>query len=88
FLLIVSLVALSATLYRMSVQLPQLIPADEIFKESNKLERIWINTNTIGATLMFSTMMASSLIKANRNKVFNLLLLPVYIGGVLGTWVS
>ena len=37
---------------------------------------------------MFSTMMASSLIKAYRNKVFNLLLLPVYIGGVLGTWVS
>ena len=87
-LLIVSLVALSATLYRMSVELPQLIPADEIFKESNKLESIWINTNTIGATLMFSTMMASSLIKAYRNKVFNLLLLPVYIGGVLGTWVS
>ncbi|MGG7017685.1 UNVERIFIED_CONTAM: hypothetical protein P3E19_30770, partial [Pseudomonas aeruginosa] len=53
-LLIVSLVALSATLYRMSVELPQLIPADEIFKESNKLESIWINTNTIGATLMFS----------------------------------
>ena len=88
FLLIVSLVALSATLYRMSVELPQLIPTDEIFKESNKLESIWINTNTIGATLMFSTMMASSLIKAYRNKVFNLLLLPVYIGGVLGTWVS
>ena len=39
-LLIVSLVALSATLYRMSVELPQLIPADEIFKESNKLESI------------------------------------------------
>ncbi len=56
FLLIVSLVALSATLYRMSVELPQLIPTDEIFKESNKLESIWINTNTIGATLMFSTM--------------------------------
>ncbi len=37
---------------------------------------------------MFSTMMASSLIKAYRNNVFNLLLLPVYIGGVLGTWVS
>lgn len=87
-LLIVSLVALSATLYRMPVELPQLIPVDEIFKESNKLESIWINTNTIGATLMFSTMMASSLIKAYRNKVFNLLLLPVYIGGVLGTWVS
>ncbi|MGC2983681.1 hypothetical protein ACPTHU_14320, partial [Enterococcus faecalis] len=40
------------------------------------------------ATLMFSTMLASCLIKAYRNKVFNLLLLPVYFGGVLGTWVS
>ncbi len=52
----------------MSVELPHLIPADEIFKESNKLESIWINTNTIGATLMFSTMMASSLIQAYRNR--------------------
>jgi hypothetical protein len=79
--------ALGVTLYRIYTELPKLVPKSEIWKSSNKLEAIWINTNTIGMTLLLSVIMLSILIKSFTIGYAKLLVLPVYAVGLAGIWV-
>ena len=80
-------ITLSLTMFRLYIELPKLIPVDLIGRPGNKLEFIWINTNTIGASILLSTMMLSILIKAAKNNYVKWLVIPIYISGILGTWV-
>jgi hypothetical protein len=79
--------ALGVTLYRIYTELPKLVPKAEIWKSSNKLEAIWINTNTIGMTLLLSVIMLSILIKSFSIGYAKLLVLPIYAVGLAGIWV-
>ncbi|WP_086313940.1 hypothetical protein A5821_001490 [Enterococcus sp. 7F3_DIV0205] len=80
-------ISLGVTLYRIYTELPKLVPADAIWKNSNKLEAIWINTNTIGMTILLSVIMLTILIKSFNIGYFKLLVIPIYIVGVLAIWV-
>ncbi|MCA5013086.1 MULTISPECIES: EpaQ family protein [unclassified Enterococcus] len=79
--------ALFVTIYRMYVELPKLIDPALIWKNDNKLEAIWINTNTIGMTIFLSVMMLTIIIKSFNIGYFKLLVIPVYAAGLLGVWV-
>lgn len=79
--------ALGVTLYRVYTELPKLVPADAIWKNSNKLEAIWINTNTIGMTILLSVIMLTILVKSFNSGYFKLLVVPIYIAGLMGIWV-
>lgn len=80
-------ISLGVTLYRIYTELPKLVPADAIWKNSNKLEAIWINTNTIGMTVLLSVIMLTSLIKSFNIGYFKLLVIPIYISGLMAIWV-
>lgn len=80
-------VSLGVTLYRIYTELPKLVPANDIWKNSNKLEAIWINTNTIGMTVLLSVILLSILIKSFNIGYFKLLVIPVYIAGLMAIWV-
>lgn len=80
-------ISLGVTLYRIYTELPKLVPADAIWKNSNKLEAIWINTNTIGMTLLLSVIMLTSLIKSFNVGYFKLLVIPIYASGLMAIWV-
>ncbi|MBO0473557.1 hypothetical protein IGL98_002642 [Enterococcus sp. DIV0840] len=80
-------ISLGVTLYRIYTELPKLVPADAIWKNSNKLEAIWINTNTIGMTVLLSVVMLTILIKSFKIGYFKLLVIPIYIGGLMAIWV-
>lgn len=80
-------ISLGVTLFRIYTELPKLVPADAIWKNSNKLEAIWINTNTIGMTVLLSVIMLTSLIKSFNIGYFKLLVIPIYISGLMAIWV-
>lgn len=80
-------ITLLLILLRLYIELPKLISVDLIGKLGNKLEFIWINTNTIGASILFSTMMLSILIKSIKKIYVKWLIIPIYIFGLVGTWV-
>lgn len=85
-LLGVSGVSLVTILLRLYVELPKLIPTDMIGKMGNKIETIWINTNTIGAALLFSVLMTSILIKNFTVGYYKLIVIPIYLLGGFGIW--
>ncbi|MEI5994933.1 EpaQ family protein [Candidatus Enterococcus mansonii] len=80
----ISIVSLFATLYRLSVELPKL---DMIDKNNNKLAYIWINTNTIGAALLFSILMVVILIQATPIGYYKIIVVPIYIAGLASMWI-
>ncbi|MFD2306504.1 EpaQ family protein [Enterococcus termitis] len=79
--------ALFVTIYRMYIELPKLIDPDLIWKNDNKLEAIWINTNTIGMTIFLSVVMLTIIIKSFDIGYFKLLVIPIYAAGLLAVWV-
>lgn len=83
----ITAISLSVTLYRIYTELPKLIPPELIWKNDNKLEAIWINTNTIGMTIFLSVMMLTILIKSFDIGYFKLLVIPIYFVGLLAIWV-
>lgn len=78
---------LALIVLRLFIELPKLMPVELIGKSGNKLEFIWINTNTIGAAILFSTMMLTVLLKSIKNNIAKWLVVPIYLVGLLGTWV-
>ncbi|AIM24809.1 putative membrane protein [Melissococcus plutonius] len=85
-MLLIVLLALVATLSCMYIELPKIIPVNQIFRGSTKVENIWINTNTIGASLLFSALMGSILIKMYNNIFIKSLIIPIYAAGLIGIW--
>lgn len=75
-----------AILYRMYMELPKLVPINLIGRTGNKIEAIWINTNTIGAAILFSVLMITLLIKATSIGYYKLIVIPIYALGLLGIW--
>ncbi len=79
-------ISLTSILFRLLVELPKLVPLNMIGKTNNKIEAIWINTNTIGAAILFSVLMVTVLIKATTTGYYKLLVVPIYSAGLIGIW--
>ncbi len=86
-MVVVSGFSLFGILFRLFVELPKLIDPALLWQKANKLEFIWINTNTIGAAILFSVIIVTVLIKSFDIGYFKLLVIPIYIAGIIGTWV-
>lgn len=87
-LLVISLLAFAILLGRLLIEIHKIIPVAQLFKKSNQLEALWINTNTIGASLLFSTLMSAILLRTQRSLLLKWLLVPLYLAGLAGTWIS
>lgn len=85
-LLGISGISLAAILFRVYIELPKLVPLDMIGRTNNKIEAIWINTNTIGAAILFSALMVTTLIKAISIGYYKLIVIPIYIAALIGIW--
>lgn len=83
----ISVVSLSITLYRIYIELPKIISPDLIWKSGNQLEAIWINTNTISATILFSVITLTIFMKYFFSGIYKIFLVPVYIAGAIGIWL-
>ncbi|MGM0215605.1 EpaQ family protein [Enterococcus sp. AZ109] len=80
------MIILFLTLYKLSVELPKVLTFEEFIENSNKLAKIWINVNTIGASILFSTMLSAILLKSFEKRYLNVLIIIIYILGFIGTW--
>ena len=56
------------------------------FSLDNTLEAIWINVNVIGAVILFTAVTGSILLRSFHKKGLNLLVWPLYLLGLAGTW--
>ncbi len=86
-LIIINAVAFGSTLYRLYKDVPHLIAPISIWEMGNKIVSIWINTNTIGASILFSVMMLTIMIRSLGSNWFNLVILPIYAAGGMAIWV-
>lgn len=75
------------TLYRIFTELPKIVAPNSIWQRGNEFDSIWINSNTIGASVLFMVMMLSIILKQASNKAINWLIIPVYVAGVAAIWV-
>lgn len=85
-LLGISGISLTAILFRLYIELPKLVSMEMIGRTNNKIEAIWINTNTIGAAILFSVLMVTALIKAMSIGYYKLIVIPIYFAGLVGIW--
>lgn len=79
-------ISLTSILFRLLLELPKFIPLNMIGKTNNKIEAIWINTNTIGAAILFSVLMVTVLIKATSIGYYKLIIIPIYFLALIGIW--
>lgn len=88
-LLLIASVAVFSILARLGKELPQLVAFENLWKTDNQLEFIWINTNTIGAALLFGVMLITILVKSLSTRwSVRLWLIPISGLGLAGIWLS
>ncbi len=84
--ILVFYVFLGITVYRVftEIQVPE---GQSIWMPSNKLSDIWINTNTIGSSLMMLSLLINGFASSFERWYARLLGVPALIAGILGIWV-
>lgn len=85
-LLGINLGILALMLYRLFKHLFNSGLISRFFSLDNTLEVIWINVNVIGAVILFAVVTGSILLRSFHKKVLNLLVWPLYLVGLAGTW--
>ena len=75
------------TAYRIFTEIPAPAAGMSIWDKSNKLQEIWINTNTIGSSVMCSGFLAATLLQSLEWTWAKLLKYPVYFVSLACTWV-
>ncbi|MEI5991353.1 hypothetical protein A5881_002888 [Enterococcus termitis] len=75
------------TLYRIFTELPKIVAPHSIWQRGNEFDSIWINSNTIGASVLFMVMMLSIIIKQASGSLIKWLIIPVYAAGIAAIWV-
>ncbi|MFV0559113.1 MAG: EpaQ family protein [Enterococcus sp.] len=78
--------AVLLTMIRLVIELPKVIDLQAILEFDNTLTSLWINVNAIGASILVSVMLSTILIKSYGNRWWNLMVLPIYMLGLIGTW--
>ncbi|MEO1773013.1 EpaQ family protein [Candidatus Enterococcus ferrettii] len=81
------LLILLITMYRIFTEMPPPVDGDSIWAPTNKLKEIWINTNTIGASVMTASLLSACLFKSLRTGWSDWVIYPIYLSGLVGTWV-
>lgn len=87
FLLVLSLI-LAITIYRIFTELPERVGERSIWEFNNKLSDIWINTNTIGFSLLTLGMLIVALLEYYYHFVARVLSLIVLIATSLSIYVT
>src|SRR5699024_10597057 len=84
--MLVFYIFLGITVYRVftEIKVPE---GQSIWTPSNKLSDIWINTNTIGSSLMMLSLLISSFASSFERWYVRLLGVPALVAGILGIWV-
>ncbi|MDB1683622.1 EpaQ family protein [Enterococcus durans] len=84
--MLVFYIFLGITVYRVftEIKVPE---GQSIWMPSNKLSDIWINTNTIGSSLMMLSLLISSFASSFERWYVHLLGVPALVAGILGIWV-
>lgn len=85
-LLILLCAVLAITVFRVFTEIP-VTEGKSIWDIDNGLKEIWINTNTIGASLMTLVLLIVSLLHSMKSKWSTVLVYPIYIVGLLSIWV-
>ncbi len=80
-------VVLLITAYRIFTEIPEPTAGISIWDKSNKLQEIWINTNTIGSSVMCSSFLVVTLLQSLEWTWATLLKYPVYLVALACTWV-
>lgn len=80
-------VVLLITAYRIFTEIPEPTAGISIWDKSNKLQEIWINTNTIGSSVMCSSFLVVTLLQSLEWTWASLLKYPVYLVALACTWV-
>ncbi|WP_413538290.1 EpaQ family protein [Enterococcus malodoratus] len=75
------------TAYRIFTEIPDPVAGMSIWDKSNKLQEIWINTNTIGSSVMCSSFLAATLLQSLERSWARILKYPVYLVALACTWV-
>ncbi|MEG1503501.1 MAG: EpaQ family protein [Enterococcus sp.] len=80
------LLILLITAYRIFTEIPT-TEGISIWDKSNKLQEIWINTNTIGSSIMCSSFIAITLLQSLEGTWAKYLKYPTYLIALACTWV-
>ena len=75
------------TAFRIFTEIPEPAAGISIWDKSNKLQEIWINTNTIGSSVMCSSFLTATLLQSLEWTWAKLLKYPVYFAALACTWV-
>lgn len=75
------------TAFRIFTEIPNPTAGLSIWDKSNKLQEIWINTNTIGSSVMCSSFLVVTLLQSLEWTWARLLKYPVYLLALACTWV-
>lgn len=75
------------TAFRIFTEIPEPGAGISIWDKSNKLQEIWINTNTIGSSVMCSSFLTATLLQSLEWTWAKLLKYPVYFAALACTWV-
>lgn len=81
------LIILLITMYRIFTEMPPPTDGNSIWAPTNKLKEIWINTNTIGASVMTASLLSACLFRSLRMGWSDWIIYPIYLLGLIGTWV-
>lgn len=75
------------TAFRIFTEIPTPPSGISIWDKSNKLQEIWINTNTIGSSVMCSSFLVVTLLQSLEWTWASILKYPVYLIALACTWV-
>lgn len=81
------LIILLITAYRIFSEIPTPTSGNSIWDKSNKLQEIWINTNTIGSSVMCSSFLIATLLQSLDWTWAKILKFVVYFIALACTWV-
>lgn len=81
------MMVLLITAYRIFTEIPTPPSGLSIWNKSNKLQEIWINTNTIGSSIMCSSFILITLLESLEWSWAKLLKYPFYLVALACTWV-
>ncbi|MDT2769686.1 EpaQ family protein [Enterococcus pseudoavium] len=80
-------VVLLITAYRIFTEIPAPAAGMSIWDKSNKLQEIWINTNTIGSSVMCASFLSATLFQSLEWTWAKIIKYPIYLIALACTWV-
>lgn len=86
-LFLISLTSFILILVRLFIELPKVIKLEQLIQFDNSLQDLWVNVNTIGASILFSTIIIVILLQESTVGKTKYVIPIITFLGLLGTWV-